>query len=325
MAKLKGKKKYRRRLYTFLYCLLVSILIWGLITLGNTHQDRISLKVLYRTIPTDLAIVNPLPESIDVIVRSDGFNLLFNRMFKSWPTVEIPVDPPRPRGKGGKQFHFTLQIRPMMRDLNAQLGMDVELAGVQPDSLVVVFDQLATKTVPVKLKLQLSYKKNFGLAGIPHCTPSEIDVSGPAKRLHDIDSVAIEVVNTEKLSGSFKQEIPIKRVAGFQYSTTFVMLEVPVERLLEKILHVRITPINVPDSLDIQLIADHAEIYVAAPVSMHQRLKEQDFSIVMDYQQREPTLHKGILICRKKPDWVRVTRIVPQTAEFIIKVNRQKK
>ena len=78
-----------KRVVIFLFCLIVSSFFWLMLALSKEYTIEIYFPVQYINLPPDKVIANNLSETIDIELKSNGFNLLFYKLKEKKETVLI--------------------------------------------------------------------------------------------------------------------------------------------------------------------------------------------------------------------------------------------
>jgi YbbR domain-containing protein len=115
------------------------------------------------------------------------------------------------------------------RDLS--LPPSVQLKNILPSEIELIFDNLATKTVPVEVPLLGSVAAGLSLDGVV-ISPSEVTVSGPESELKGLSVVEGFPIDLKDVKESARKEIRI-RVPGklTEASVSSVTAEVKVSPL----------------------------------------------------------------------------------------------
>ena len=109
--------------------------------------------------------------------------------------------------------------------------------GFRPESIVVEMDREETRMVPVRLETQNMLPEGYE-AGVATLTPAQVEITGPAGRVGNVDAIATTVLDLEGRTRGFHRKrlslAPGEELAGVRIEPRSVMLELPVEeRLVE--------------------------------------------------------------------------------------------
>ena len=85
------KASSKRKLYVFLFCLLLATFFWLLNSLGNLYTTQISFKATYINSPKEKVVLNNLPETFNIKAKALGFDLLAYKMTFSKPELIIDL------------------------------------------------------------------------------------------------------------------------------------------------------------------------------------------------------------------------------------------
>lgn len=152
---------------------IIAIGLWVMVNLDN--EFNLSLKLALNTgeIAEGLALVSPLPETVDVAVSGVGWNLL--NLYNSPP--EVPVN------LADDYVDMTDQVASVISGYQ-----NINLIRVQPTILNVDVEQRISKKVPVVLNMDLEFESQFNLIGRPSIRPDSITVTGALSRVSSIES-----------------------------------------------------------------------------------------------------------------------------------------
>jgi hypothetical protein len=131
------RKKRRRQVAIFLFCILIAMVLWFLRALENTYETQINHPVRYTNLPDDYVLLRPLPRKITLEVEALGFSILkHNWNFSKTPlTIDFrELKPVMPRKKTG--FKDTVNLTRFEANFSHDL-VDIRVKGVKPESLIL--------------------------------------------------------------------------------------------------------------------------------------------------------------------------------------------
>ena len=136
------------------------------------------------------------PEEIGVRVRANGFQLLGYQL--SPKKVEIDLREARRVDKG-----FFISPQSYRNQIEGQIGQGVALLQIPADTIFMNFQQLNSKTVPVRVQALLDFAQNHMLDGEIKIEPAQIHLLGPPEEIDTIMEVRTELLSLSNLKEEF--------------------------------------------------------------------------------------------------------------------------
>lgn len=149
-------------------CILISILLWFIFSMQETHTILIELPTEIRNLPPDEALTVLPPRTVKVQVQGEGIQLL--RLYYNRPVV--PID------AGADEISF--------EDAVAELLSNVQLESVIPRTFVVRKEPRITRTVPVEPRIEIRTPPAYDLLGPIRLRPDSVAVSGAVSILENL-------------------------------------------------------------------------------------------------------------------------------------------
>src|SRR5690606_34909935 len=97
----------------------------------------------------------------------------------------------RTTAKGTKSFWHT---NSNLNFIESQLGMDVQVHAINPDTIFFDFNRLISKKVPVQLDIKKEYSNLINIYGAPKIIPDSITITGS-----EADLTNIKHIKTKKI------------------------------------------------------------------------------------------------------------------------------
>jgi hypothetical protein len=128
-----GNKGLRlnQKLITFIICIALSAFLWLMNRLSKKYTDVVTFQVQYQHLSKDKKLI-PASEIVTIKLITTGYNLMaYNLGIKE---SLINVDANSFRHKDNEYF-YTLQSQPHQEKIQEQLGEQIEMLEINPDSL----------------------------------------------------------------------------------------------------------------------------------------------------------------------------------------------
>ena len=178
--------RLNKRVITFLFCLLISVFFWLLMTLSKQYIISVNFPVQYINFPIDKVIANHLPETIDIQIESKGFNLFWYKLKHKNETIFVDINDVNPLAI---KNHYYLLSNSRVDKIKAQFSNNIKIVKVYPDTIFLNFNKKITKRVPVKPNVTITFQNQYQQRDSMILTPSFIDISGASDVVDKINFV----------------------------------------------------------------------------------------------------------------------------------------
>ena len=187
-----------RKIYIILVCFFIASVFWLLIALSRNYSATISLPVTYSNFPSRKVIVNDLPDKVAVKINTSGFKIIALSLRKSEDAVNIDIAQGL-SNTGSLSDALAIPTRYFLQDFTLSLGVNIDISGFAPDSIVFLFKDKVSKKVPVRLNLSFTLEKQFDTVGVPGTIPDSVIVSGPPSHISKIKEIVTEAIKFDKI------------------------------------------------------------------------------------------------------------------------------
>lgn len=290
--------------------LLVAALFWFSVTMGGSFRAHFDIPVIVSNLPDDLALEEPLPETIDVLLEARGWQLLFLEAGKQI-TFEIP---------GSRLRAGAIQTNRSLAEW-MKLPEGVRAIRAYPETIDVGVDRHIRKKVPVHFaSLDLSFKEGFGLLRGIELTPDSIFLEGAESVLDDISSWPLEARSYTELTLPVVEDVPVLDSLGGIVETSIdkVKIYIPTDQMADMSFEeIPVEVLNVPDDRQVLLGSQAVKIAVRGGVNYLSTLSEEDFSAEVEFSDIIadtsgtiiPTIHfpAGLQLLQIEPREIRYT------------------
>lgn len=318
------KASSNRKLYVFLFCLILAIFFWLLNSLSKNFTTTIDFEVTYINSPENRVVINELPPKINIKIKGLGFDLLAYKLSLKQPDLIINLSQ---INGNNKPFHKIENVQLpstfFLSSIANQLGDNIEIKELTPSTFNFVFDEKKEKNVKILSNTTIDFEKQFQLFGQIQVKPAVTKIIGPASVIDTIEAVYLEKRSYQQLSETVSEAVEFSSVYTDQkitFKDNKVVLYIPVEKYTESSVTISIEALNVPDSLLIKAIPNEIELKFMLPLSKIASLSSAQFKAVIDYKQINESLnHKLKVDLVEYPDYIQVQNLTPSKVEYILK------
>ncbi len=323
--------KLNRKISISLFCILISTVLWLLISLSaNNNSSYIDIPVSFEGFDHSKTITNKLPSHLKLRVTTNEFKIFINRYFFGKDTVKIVSNALNLEERDGKSFILTKDIQ---TEIEEQLRPHIKILSVIPDTIHFFFDRRTEKKIPVKLKANLSYEKQYELADSIKLTPDSITVSGSEKLLNKISYIETVPLQLNSLKENTSKNVLLNKSSMFDsnkninydtnrisISSSDVNILIPIEKYTESTVEVNILTEGFISSAHVVISPLKVKIKYHVSFSNFDKVNPDMFTASINNPDFKYA-HSGKtpVIVMKKPEFVKITRIEPEKVDYIIK------
>lgn len=270
------KSRRGRDALMFLLFLVISAILWSVLSLNEEEQYDVRMPVRITHVPDSVTLISANPEPLTVSVRARGTQLM-KMHFGGAPTVNIDF---RAYRSGRHIFLSNADLKALAR--NASGGSQVSV--LYPDSISIPFTTHPGFKVPVSLDARITPGPRSALTGRPRMSLDSVSVFMAEGDLPDtFTAVLTEPVRLDGVDDAVTRRVRLIGPSGSRVVPDSIDVTFDVEPLIIKSRRVVIEPVNVPS--DIKLITFPAQIEVAymVPMSAYTHTDPR-FRVVADYR-----------------------------------------
>ncbi len=176
--------------------ILVSFFLWLYVLNSAPVEVEKKIGIIY-VLPKGYAAGIELPKEIKIQMK--GPRAFLSSSFYEHQKIYVNFD--SPEFKGRKYFDFKIDPEDIPHNVT------VEIVKVTPDVIRVALAKKVSKTVPVAVRLNSKFDKNFKLENTK-ITPSEVEIEGPKEMVQSILKVETEILDSKDLEG--KEELVVR-------------------------------------------------------------------------------------------------------------------
>lgn len=309
----------KNKFLIYLFFLFISSIFWFLTALNKDYSVQLEFPVRYTNFPPEKVVVSDVPHYLNLRINGHGFTIIKHKFYTRLSPLRIdvsaagitPIDTT-------SQLHYLLTRRFRER-LSVQIGEDLQVVSVTPDTLYFILDDIVSKNVKVKPVLNLSFRKQFLQKGRAIAIPDSIKVFGPRIIMDTIKWISTETIEKNKVNDTIRKVAELIPVRTLQYSLDYVDVVIPVEKFTQKTFPVPIEAINLPSNLILRTFPGFVTVSTMVSVNDYNKLHPDLFSAVVDFNDISPNGTSKLKVSLvKEPDYIVNTKFLPKNVEFII-------
>lgn len=162
----------KERVAVSIVAFIMAMSLWFIVNLSGDYNININVPLELGTIPDDMALVEGLPEFIQVEVSGDGWKLI--NLYNNPPDVFIDIT------EG--EVNLFNQVRQRF-----SVEQDVSVLKVQPFIVNIGLEPKISKKIPIRLSTDISFMARYGMVGTSSVSPDSLIITGSASQVSDLN------------------------------------------------------------------------------------------------------------------------------------------
>lgn len=272
---------------TFLVFLLISTVLWIVMSLNEETQRDLSCRVVITNVPDSLVRVSPLPEVINVSVRGQGTQLI-KYLWHARPQMNIDYRQYKSRNK---ILFSETGLKAFFRNM---VGGGCQILSVTPDSLSVTYTSQPGIKLPVRTDVNVTPAPHYVVVSKVKSLIDTVTLYSAASMDTVMKYLSTAPMTLTDVRKSQILRVPMRVPAGMRSIPDSVDVSIEVEPLISKTRKVTITPTHVPEGMNLVTVPMQVEVYYMVPMNVYKKSdSEPKFKVEVDYRDiKEPTQEK---------------------------------
>ncbi len=321
------RKKINRNLLTYLVMLVIALTFWIINKMGSTITNEATFKVEYYGLPHNSILVPGVTtDMLRITLAARGAELMSHRGGYSPIRIDLSKLDIRtfPESDSSLKFVTDDDIR---AQVEAQLPADYKFLSLKPDTIKLDFGLARHVKVPVLLDYNITFDKQYRLAGPPVLMPDSVMIDGSAIIIDTVTAIRTELLTLQQISESTTQRVRLQIPNGVNCPLTSTDATINVEKFTQNTLEVQLRVANVPDSITLRVFSQNATIKFNVGWKNFNKISREMFAAEVDYNDLTGIVRPKFLTVRvtKKPENMGVNNISvsPETVEYIIEKKQE--
>ena len=300
---------------SFLLFFALSSGFWFMNALDKVRETNISIPVRFVGLAQNIMITNDLPEKVDVIVKDQGINLF---SYSRYHIQEMVFDINGTFYEKGKIRISSDQIR---GKLSRFLLSSTSIIEINPDSLILQYEKLSSKTVPIKLNAKIRLKQQYMLSEKVQLRPSKITVFGPKQILDTLQSIQTEMIVLTDVDDTVSLTTKLLPIHLVQFASDETRMNLYVEMFTEKQLELPIKVINCPENVLVRTFPAVVKVSFNVGLSHFNKMNASNLQVAFDYNEisQDTQLKQRLKIVTTSSE-VTNFKISPSEVEYLIEI-----
>lgn len=288
-------------------------------SLSKEYSISVSFPVKYTNLPNDKLIVNQLPEIIDIEIKASGFNLLIYKLKQHRETVMMDINDAKPSRSKNNYF---INCNDRLDKITSQFSSAIKVVHIKPDTVFINYNKKITKTVPVKMNVNLEFAEQYQQSDSIQIEPKFVDVMGTEEVLSKISLVETAIYNLKNIEKPILMDLKLVKSPAMkqvEFSKSAVKMKVNVTKFTEAVVELPVEVENLPNGLNLKTFPDKITVKYQVAFDDYGKIAPSDFKIAVDYSKIEQGSNKLKVQIVKSPLKVRAIKLSNEKVEYIIR------
>ncbi|MDP4238763.1 MAG: CdaR family protein [Bacteroidota bacterium] len=298
---------------SFLLFLALSSAFWFVHALGKERETNIVVPVRYVGVPLNVAITNSPPAEISLNIKDQGLRLFD---YSNNHLTPLTIDLSRVFYQKGE-----ILITPDLLSgrISRYLKPTTTVLDIHPDSILIQYEKLSVKTLPIKLFSKIELAHQYKLSNNILLDPNMVTVFGPKRMLDTLKYVRTEYLDLKNLNDTSSYFCKLKPIRSARFSSKQTRVTVFVEPFTERKVQIPVTAINCPWHLAVRTFPAFVNVTYIVGLSQFNTLAPTDIQVYLDYNDLKLSKQsKQKLKIKNNTSHISNIRISPSEVEFIL-------
>lgn len=305
--------RINRNLLVFLVFLLISIIFWFMQTIKETTEVSLVYKLNVVNMPKNAIFTTDLPEEVNIIYSSKGWNAFYYKFMKSHDQA-LTINFKDIDNNAGKVIIDVSNIR---KAANKHTPEGMSFKSAMPNKIEAYYSNGQHKRVPVIFNGHVSTNSGRYLCGI-HLQPDSVDVYAPEQLFNSINDIKTESAHFTNVEDTIRTELSLIVPKGIKVLPDKTDAEICVDIFTDKTIEVPIYSENVPSNTVLRTFPLRAKVTFLVSSTLYNDITADNFLIVVDYNDTKKGQRRCKIYVRQQPYSIRHLRIAPESVEYVI-------
>ena len=283
--------------------------------MSKEYETSVIIPISFINIPENMEIVNTPDDELNIKVRSHGFYLLSNNIFKYQKLTISIKDLKESNKKSLVQKRWVAKRN--YRLLYNLFSSNIKILSASPDTIKFNFRKKESKKIAVKFNGDIQFSSQFRLKNEVELFPDSILVYGTKQALSNLSFVETENINFSSIEEDVKQKVSLEDLDGLNFSKDQIEVSFVVEKFTEKALELPVNPINVPPGYKIKFYPPKVEVITTVSFADYDKITPSMFFAEVDASELNEKKKLEVNLS-SKPSFVDVVKVNPRRVEFLL-------
>lgn len=264
----------------FLFFLALSSVFWVLMTLNETFEKEVPVKVRLVGVPRNAVMTMEMADTVTVRISDKGFILASYFTTNRIKPININFQTYANQQTG----HGAVPISDVQKLVYQQLASSSHITQIKPDKLEFYFNYGRSKSVPVRIAGRITPVAGYSIV-TQQITPQNVTVYASKNALDSIAYVRTEPLSLSNIKDTVRLSVPIAKVRGAKIEPARVSVMIVPTILTEMSLEVPITAVNMPEGKVLRTFPSRVKVTFTVVSTLSRSIRPDQFKVIADYNE----------------------------------------
>jgi hypothetical protein len=282
--------------------------------LSNDYKQSILINLKLNNVSEEVVVKNDTLNQISAYIEAKGFALT-PFLFKKALDVEF---------NAATDFTvtpnlFLFDVQQHKFEIERQIGKSFKVLTLSPDTLLIPYNKMASKMVPVEIKSSVEYDVGYDLKGDLVLSADSVKIVGPADRIDQIKMVITEDLQLTGVRDDINKTIAIntEQLNDIEVFPEYVKVKGDVSRFTEGTLQIPIIITDKPQDLEINFFPKTVTVSFYVDLEQFNTISASDFIVECVFTHGETNSNYLVPKITKQPAVIKWAKIKENRIDFI--------
>ncbi len=278
-------KAVKRNIGVKIVSFFFAVFLWIHVTAQQGENQAFRIPLSLAGIPDSLTIIHEVPQFVEITIRGSRSSLLKLRLFgRLKGTVDLSM-----AKKGRMNIPLSAEALNLAKDFDPR---DISID--EPKSLALNFEQVISKSVPVKIAYKGGIPEDILITDSPVIIPARVKISGASSIVQSITFLASQEIDIRNRKGKFSQDVGLN-TGGLRIVTVpdKVLIEMEIRKKAVR------TIANIPPTLlqddgapPVEYSPRVVSITIEGPEEIVKKIVPDDLSVILNITVKKPGTYR---------------------------------
>lgn len=185
----------RERITVFVVAWVIALILWFMVNLARNFTVTLPVKVTWGDIPSDKAPTSELPQSVDISVFGEGWQIM--SIYNNRPMLFVDA----------VEGDVSLQEL-VLNQMNNYA--QVTATRVSPSQISINLEDRISKKIPLQHRVDVKFRDKFDFVGAPKLRPDSVTISGAKSLIERIRVWETNLLELTDIRADIKTEVSLR-------------------------------------------------------------------------------------------------------------------
>ncbi len=321
-----SERRFRERLTVFSICILIACFLWLVIKLSESYVAEVEYPVKFSNRTGDKILAGASESTIRIRMEAKGFRVLNLKWFGSSDTLRLDIDYRNFHDfPTGKRYNFFVYAEKLIPQVASSIEEIDHVTGISPDTFYFWMDEKVSRKLPVVLRSNISYSKQFQPYRQPDVEPDSLMVSGPSRIVDTLTAVRTEMFEASGVKNDVSEELQLQLPEKVKARSKTVNLKIDVEEFTEASVKIPVETEKAATNSDCNIKTFPEQVKVTYWIALkdYQKVSEAQFTASVNCEDMMENEEKIRVKITRFPSYLKNIRVSPRYVEYVIQNSGQ--